>query len=74
MTRIEELVARMRKGDVWALARAVSLAENAALDAAELLSACFPFTGKVLRVGVTRSPGAGVLLEIYQDVAQESGE
>lgn len=49
----------MRTGDVRALARAVSLVENAAPEVAELLSACFPYTGKSLRVGVTGAPGAG---------------
>ncbi len=49
----------MRGGDVRALARAVSLVENRAPDAMELLSACFPYTGKALRVGVTGAPGAG---------------
>lgn len=59
MTRVDELVNRMRTGDVRALARAVSLVENAAPEAAELLSACFPYTGKALRVGLTGAPGAG---------------
>jgi len=49
----------MRAGDVRALARAVSLVENAAPEAAELLSACFPYTGKALHVGLTGAPGAG---------------
>jgi len=49
----------MRAGDVRALARAVSLVENAAPEAAALLSACFPYTGKALRVGITGAPGAG---------------
>jgi LAO/AO transport system kinase len=49
----------MRCGDVRALARAVSLVENGAPNAAELLSACFPHTGHALRVGVTGAPGAG---------------
>jgi LAO/AO transport system kinase len=59
MTRVNELVARMRAGDVRALARAVSLVENATTDAVDVLSACFPYTGKALRVGVTGVPGAG---------------
>lgn len=59
MTRAQELVDRMRAGDVRALARAVSLAENAVPEAAELLSACFPHTGRALRIGLTGAPGAG---------------
>jgi len=59
MTRVQELVDRMRAGDTRALARAVSMVENAAPEAAELLSACYPFTGRALRIGITGSPGAG---------------
>ncbi|MFZ0661308.1 MAG: methylmalonyl Co-A mutase-associated GTPase MeaB [Acidobacteriaceae bacterium] len=42
-----------------ALARAVSLVENAVPEAKEILSACFSHTGRALRVGVTGMPGAG---------------
>lgn len=59
MTRVQELVDRMRTGDVRALARAVSLVENAAPEAAALLSACFSHTGRALRIGLTGAPGAG---------------
>jgi LAO/AO transport system kinase len=59
MTQINELVARMRDGDVRALARAVSFVENGSPEAIEVLSACFPYTGAALRVGVTGAPGAG---------------
>jgi len=59
MTRVNELVTQMRSGDVRALARAISLIENAAPDAVEVLSACFPYTGKALHIGVTGAPGAG---------------
>jgi len=56
---VEELVGRLRAGDVRALARAVSLVESASGEAVELLAACFPFTGHALRIGVTGPPGAG---------------
>jgi LAO/AO transport system kinase len=59
MTRANELVARMRAGDVRALARAISLVENEAAEAQDVLSACFPYTGRALRVGITGAPGAG---------------
>lgn len=59
MTRINDLVARLRAGDARALARAVSLVENGAVEARDLLSACFPHTGRALRVGITGAPGAG---------------
>ena len=56
---VVELVERLRSGDVRALARAISLVENDAPEAGEVLSACFPHTGNALRVGITGSPGAG---------------
>lgn len=54
-----DLVARLRAGDTRALARAISLVENDAPDAPAILSACFPHTGRALRIGVTGAPGAG---------------
>ncbi|HVT99054.1 MAG TPA: methylmalonyl Co-A mutase-associated GTPase MeaB [Acidobacteriaceae bacterium] len=58
-TAISDLVARLRAGDTRALARAISLVENDAPEAPALLSACFPHTGRALRIGVTGAPGAG---------------
>jgi LAO/AO transport system kinase len=55
----ENLVARLRGGDVRALARAISLVENDAPAAASVLSACFPYTGQALRIGLTGAPGSG---------------
>jgi LAO/AO transport system kinase len=54
-----ELVKRMRQRDVRALARAVSLVENDAPSAQQILSCCFPYTGSAMRIGITGSPGAG---------------
>jgi LAO/AO transport system kinase len=56
---VTELVARMRQGDVRALARAVSLVEDDAPPARQILSCCFPYTGSATRIGITGSPGAG---------------
>jgi LAO/AO transport system kinase len=56
---IEQLIERLRSGDVRALARAVSLVENDAPSSSEVLSRCFPFSGRALRIGVTGAPGAG---------------
>jgi LAO/AO transport system kinase len=56
---VAELIGRMRQGDVRALARAVSLVENEAPPAQEILSSCFPYSGSAVRVGITGSPGAG---------------
>jgi LAO/AO transport system kinase len=56
---VSELVARLRQGDVRALARAVSLVEDDAPSAWQILSCCFSYTGSAMRVGITGSPGAG---------------
>jgi LAO/AO transport system kinase len=53
------LAERLRAGDLRALARAISLVEDDAPAAQALLSACFPHTGKALRIGITGAPGAG---------------
>jgi LAO/AO transport system kinase len=53
------MLERLRDGDVRALARAISMVEDRAPEAAALLAACKAFAGKALRVGVTGSPGAG---------------
>ena len=53
------LITRLRSGDVRALARAISLVENDAPEARAVLSACFPYTGMALRIGLTGAPGAG---------------
>ena len=53
------MVARLRAGDVRALARAVSMVEDGAAMAAELLAACREVAGGGLRIGVTGPPGAG---------------
>jgi len=56
---ITQMVERLRAGDVRALARAVSIVEDGAAMAAELLAACREFSGGGLRIGVTGPPGAG---------------
>jgi LAO/AO transport system kinase len=56
---VVELVGRMLQGDVRALARAVSLVENDAPSAWQILSCCFPYSGSAMRIGITGSPGAG---------------
>ncbi|HLH35567.1 MAG TPA: methylmalonyl Co-A mutase-associated GTPase MeaB [Alloacidobacterium sp.] len=56
---VRRLLERLRSGDVRALARAVSLVENDASSATEVLSGCFPHSGRGVRVGITGAPGAG---------------
>jgi len=53
------LVSRAFAGDRVALARALSLVENEAPVAEEILAAAFPRTGRGVRVGITGPPGAG---------------
>jgi LAO/AO transport system kinase len=49
----------VRKGDVRALARAISIVENDEPDGPALLAALFPHAGGSLVVGVTGPPGSG---------------
>jgi LAO/AO transport system kinase len=53
------LAERVLKGDVRAVARAITLVEDGAPEAPALLARLFPHTGKSLVVGVTGPPGAG---------------
>ena len=54
-----ELAEGVRKGDVRALARAISIVENGEAQARALLAALFPHAGGSLVVGVTGPPGSG---------------
>lgn len=54
-----ELAARVLRGDVRAVARAITVVENGLPEAPEILSALFPHAGRSLVVGVTGPPGAG---------------
>jgi LAO/AO transport system kinase len=56
---VAELIGRMRQGDMRALARAVSLVEDEAPCAQQILSGCFPYSGNAMRIGITGSPGSG---------------
>jgi LAO/AO transport system kinase len=50
---------RVLAGDPRAIARAMSLVEDEAPDAAELIRRLFPHSGRAYLVGVTGPPGAG---------------
>ncbi len=52
---VEELFA----GDYRAIARAITVVENGAAGAADLMKAVFPRTGKATVIGITGAPGAG---------------
>lgn len=54
-----ELVNKVLAGDPRSIARAITLVENGADDAAELMKGVFPKTGKATVIGITGSPGAG---------------
>src|SRR5919112_1443844 len=56
---IQKLIERVLAGEPRAVARAISKVEDGAGDAAELMRAVFPHTGRGLVVGITGSPGAG---------------
>jgi len=55
----QNLVERVLAGEPRAVARAISVVEDGARGASELMKAVFPHTGRGLVVGITGSPGAG---------------
>jgi LAO/AO transport system kinase len=54
-----ELIDKLLSGDPRTIARAISTVENGSPDAAELMKAVFPHTGKAVVIGITGAPGAG---------------
>ena len=54
-----EIVEKLLAGDPRSIARAITNVESGAADAAELMKAVFPHTGKATVIGITGSPGAG---------------
>jgi LAO/AO transport system kinase len=50
---------KLFQGDTRSIARAISIVENGAETAADLMKAVFPKTGNALVIGITGSPGAG---------------
>jgi LAO/AO transport system kinase len=58
-TSIPTWVERIRRGDVRALARAISAIEDGRPEAQPLLKALFPFSGRARVIGLTGSPGSG---------------
>src|SRR5436305_7800545 len=55
----DSVTVRITAGDLNAVARAISKVEDGAADAAELMKAIFPRTGRALVIGITGAPGAG---------------
>jgi LAO/AO transport system kinase len=56
---VDELVDRARVGDPRAVARLVSLVEDAGPQARSIAAALAPYTGRAYVVGLTGSPGVG---------------
>lgn len=56
---VSTLVDGVLRGDVRAVARAISLVENGLPEAPAVLAALFPHAGRSLILGVTGPPGAG---------------
>jgi len=56
---IQELVDRVRAGDLRALSRAISIVEDRRPDSIAILKALFPYSGNAGLIGLTGSPGAG---------------
>src|SRR5690242_2827743 len=55
----ETIIDRINSGDVNAVARAISLVEDGAEQAAEMMKQVFARTGRALVIGITGAPGAG---------------
>jgi LAO/AO transport system kinase len=55
----DSLAAAVLKGDVRAIARAITLVEDDRPEAQALLAALFPHAGRAFVIGVTGPPGAG---------------
>lgn len=56
---INGLIRKIQKNDRRAIARAMSLLENGAPEARELLQSLYRHTGNAYRIGITGPPGAG---------------
>jgi LAO/AO transport system kinase len=59
MSSVAELAGGVLRGEVRAIARAISRVENGHADGPALVAALFPRAGRSLVVGVTGPPGAG---------------
>lgn len=59
MLQDQNLVERLLRGETRAVARAITRVENGTGDAAALMKAVFPQTGRALVIGITGAPGAG---------------
>src|SRR5271157_3237915 len=58
-SHIQELVRRIRAGELRAPSRAISTVEDRTPESTDLLKALFPYSGNAVLLGLTGSPGAG---------------
>jgi LAO/AO transport system kinase len=56
---IDDWAAKIRRGDVRSVSRAISTIENHSPESEELLKQLFPHTGQAYLTGVTGAPGTG---------------
>jgi LAO/AO transport system kinase len=59
MTDVDDLVARGRKGEPRALARLITLVENASPQLRQVMAALTPLAGNARVIGLTGAPGVG---------------
>jgi LAO/AO transport system kinase len=59
VSKVAGLLADARAGKIAQTARLLSIVENDEPDAAEVIRATFPHTGRAIKVGFTGPPGAG---------------
>src|SRR5947209_3507127 len=59
MRYVADLVQGLKSGDRRAIARLISLVEDGAPEASEVLREVYPLTGHASTVGITGAPGAG---------------
>jgi LAO/AO transport system kinase len=59
LSSVTDLVSGLRSGDRRAVARLISLVEDGAAEASDVIREVYPLTGHASTVGITGSPGAG---------------
>ncbi len=59
MSSVTDLVSGLRSGDRRAVARLISLVEDGAGEASDVIREVYPLTGHASTVGITGAPGAG---------------
>ncbi len=76
MSKIGELISKLRKGNSRALARTISLIEDGTDISSQIVQELYPYTGNAYVIGVTGSPGAGksTLVDQLTKVLTEEGK